>query len=285
MLRRFGWRTVECLLMAAVAVVCVGSLQAQDGSAKVVVLSGSVSLLTDNGPWALNLNDTITPGKVIITGADGYAQFRLSDGSTFEVFQNSKTIFRRSTHNWSDVLDLMVGRVKVHIQKLLDNKPNHNKVHTPTAVISVRGTIFDVLVEDEDTTFVSVDEGQVAVENLTAPGPQKLLNPGESVRVFRGQMMARRVDKGTIAGKVAQSLEQALDVALRTRGGGGTSGTTSTPSSTPLPGDTGKKPAPPPPPPPAPPPPPPGFLAQGSVLLHDDARPLVLITPLLLALY
>ena len=33
---------------------------------------------------------------------------------------------------------------------------------SPTAVISVRGTVFDVVVQDDDgTTFVTVDEGEV----------------------------------------------------------------------------------------------------------------------------
>jgi len=240
-----------------VAVVCLAPLRAQDGTATVVALIGRVSVLTDNGPWVLNVNDTITPGRAIITGPDGYAKFRVSDGSTFEVFQNSKTVFRRSAHNWSDILDVMIGHIKVHIQKLLDNKPNHNKVHTPTAVISVRGTIFDVLVEDEDVTFVSVDEGQVSVENLTAPGSQRYLNPGESVRVFRGQALARRVDKGSIMQRVLQAAGQAMeDLLYRTQRGGSTTAGTAAPSGAPLPGDT-KKPDPPPPPPPAPPPPPP----------------------------
>ena len=278
MLRRFaGSSSVHCLLMAAMAAVCLSPLRAQDGgSAKVVTLTGQVSLLTDNGPWVLNVNDTITPGKVIITGPDGYAQFRVSDGSTFEVFQNSKTVFRRSPQNWSDILDLIVGHVKVHIQKLINNKPNHNKVHTPTAVISVRGTIFDVLVEDEDVTFVSVDEGLVSVENLTAPGAERLLNPGESIRVFRGQVLARKVDKGSAAQRAMQAAGQALqEILYRTqRAGSAGAGGTSTPSSTPLPGDTGKKPPPPAPPPPAPPPPPPpGFLPAGAVMLHSlDTR-------------
>src|SRR4051812_48980040 len=116
MLRLFaGSRSVPYLLMAAVAALCVSPLHAQDGgSARVITLTGQVSVLTDNGPWVLNVNDTILPGKIILTGPDGYAQFKVSDGSTFEVFQNSKTVFRRSPQNWSDILDLIVGHVKVH---------------------------------------------------------------------------------------------------------------------------------------------------------------------------
>jgi FecR protein len=263
---------VDCLFMAVLTLVYLSPLCAQDGgSATVVTLYGRVSVLTDNGPWVLNVNDSIAPGKVILTGPDGYAQFRVSDGSTFEVFQNSKTVFRRSPQNWSDILDVIVGHVKVHIQKLV-NKPNRNKVHTPTAVISVRGTIFDVLVEDDDVTFVSVDEGLVSVENLTAPGAERLLNPGESIRVFRGQVLAKKVDKGSAAQRAMQAAGQALyEILYRTQRAGSAGGGTSTPSSTPLPGDTGKKP--PPPAPPPPPPPPPGFLPAGALMLHSrDTR-------------
>jgi len=92
---------------------------------------------------------------------------------------------------------VMIGRVKVVIQHL-NGLPNYNKVSSPTAVISVRGTIFDVVVEDEEgTTLVSVDEGLVGVLNTTAPGNGVLVNPGESIRVYRNQPLAlRQIDKG-----------------------------------------------------------------------------------------
>jgi ferric-dicitrate binding protein FerR (iron transport regulator) len=128
-------------------------------------------------------------------------------------------------------------------------------VRTPTAVISVRGTTFDVAVEDEDdTTLVSVDEGQVIVRHLLKPGPERVLNPGESIRIFRNQPLAARlVDKGSAIRGVLRAAEQAMyEAVYRTRlpgsGGGGT----------PIPGgggggqpgDHGKNPPPAPPPPP-----------------------------------
>jgi len=35
--------------------------------------------------------------QIIVTGADSYAQFQVSDGSTFEVFSNAKVVFRDNT--------------------------------------------------------------------------------------------------------------------------------------------------------------------------------------------
>ena len=108
-------------------------------------------------------------------------------------------------------MDVLLGRVKVHIQKL-GGQPNYNRVRTPTAVISVRGTIFDVAVEDEDdTTLVSVEEGQVGVLHLLKPGPERILNEGESVRVYRNQPLAQApVDKSPAVRALLRAAEQAM---------------------------------------------------------------------------
>ena len=90
--------------------------------------------------------------------------FQVSDGSTFEVYPNSRVVFRANPSNLKDLLDLLLGRVKVHIQKL-GGQPNNNRVTTPTAVISVRGTVFDVTVEDQESTLVAVEEGLVEVRH------------------------------------------------------------------------------------------------------------------------
>src|SRR5439155_5276396 len=100
---------------------------------------------------------------------------------------------------FQELLNVFLGRVKIFIQHE-PGKENPNSVSTPTAVISVRGTVYDVTVEDEDgTTLVTVDEGLVTVRNITAPGSPVTLSPGENIRVFRGQpLVARQVDRGNL---------------------------------------------------------------------------------------
>ena len=254
-LRSWG-RTAFWLPLAVVSTYCA-PIYAQSGAAKVVTLTGQVSILRDNTPWILNVGDSVQPRQIIVTGPDGFAEFQVSDGSTFEVFPNARVIFRENAGSWKDLLDVLLGRVKVHIQKL-GGQPNYNRVRTPTAVISVRGTIFDVAVEDEDdTTLVSVEEGQVAVEHLIKPGPERVLNQGEWIRVYRNQALAAQtVDKGSAMRNALRSAEQAIYEALyRTRlPGSGAGGTIPTPPSSPGSpgsGDHGK-PTPPPPPPPPP---------------------------------
>ena len=207
-------RTVRILLVAVAAAVCLAQPHLPDYAAKVIEQVGQVSALGGQGLQALFPNDAIKPQQTIVTGPDGYARFQVSDGSAFEVFPNSKVVFRSHLGNFEDILNLTIGRVKVFIQHL-NGLPNYNKVSSPTAVISVRGTIFDVTVEDDEgTTLVSVDEGLVGVQNTTAPGNAVFVNPGESIRVYRNQpLAARQLDKGSI---VREALRAARDMMIQT---------------------------------------------------------------------
>jgi hypothetical protein len=259
MLRWVRWGAVLGLLVAAATPeVCLAQMfpAPPESAAKVVSVSGSVSVLKDSQPWALSVGDSVQVRQIIISGPDGHALFQVSDGSTFEVFPNSHVTFRKNPPNWRDLIDVLVGRVKVHIQHW-GNQPNPNRIFTPSAVISVRGTTFDVSVNDDDeSTVIEVEEGQVAVQHAILPrGNPKVVNAGESITVYKTQPLeAHVVDKGTVAQHVLRALVDAVSTSVtrnpRTSGTG-------------VPGSTGgggvgdtKRPDPPPPPPPPPPGPP-----------------------------
>jgi ferric-dicitrate binding protein FerR (iron transport regulator) len=257
---------VKLLLAAALLQVCLAQSTlppspaggVPDGAAQALVVAGRVSVLRNSTPWVVAPGDAIKVQEVVITGVDGYAVFQVSDGSTFEVFPNSRVTFRNNPSNWRDLLDVWIGKVKVSIQHLT-GQPNHNRIHTPTAVISVRGTVFVVDVEDEDaTTMVLVESGQVAVQHALLPrGNPRLLGEGEWIRIYRGQPLASRsVDKDSILRTAVRALSEALYTAATRTPRGGTGGGTGpiggggAPPT--LPGDPspGEPPPPPPPPPP-----------------------------------
>jgi hypothetical protein len=241
------------LLFAAALGVCSAQIPfftPADSLAKVISINGQVSVLKDSYPWALQIGSAVRPQQLIVTGADGYAVFQVSDGSTFEVYPNSKVLFRNNAGNLKDLVDLVLGRIRVHIEKI-GGQPNPNTVKTPTAVISVRGTTFDVVVdEDDESTLVAVTEGQVAVRHsLIASSPSRLVNAGEVLRVYKNQPIVQRgVDKGALAARIFRALEDAAITVIRNSGGSpGTPGS----GGPGLPGDTrGETPPPPPPPPP-----------------------------------
>jgi hypothetical protein len=219
--------------MAAALVVSLNSLAAQcvlpaeNTGAMVLVQSGDVSLLADRAGYRAIIVPCgiVKQQQVIKTGADGYAKFQVSDGSTFEVFPNSEVTFRK-TYGLTDLLNVWMGKVKVYIQHL-NGLPNPNNVTTPTALISVRGTIFDVDVQDLDgTTFVTLDEGLVDVRHLQVASRVVHLTPGESIQVFPNTPLAALPhDKGAVARQVLRALQDAVRQVIYQRPNGpGTSG-------------------------------------------------------------
>jgi hypothetical protein len=249
------------LLAAASSLVCLAQfpsfhLPALDGekyAAQAVSITGQVSVMRDTQPWAISVGDSIQVQQMILTGEDGHAQFQVSDGSTFEVFPNSRVIFRKNPGNWKDLIDLLVGRVRVHIEHF-GNTPNPNRILTPTAVISVRGTTFDVSVSDDDeTTEIDVEEGTVEVDHALLPrGAPATLHTGDHIIVRKSEPIAHSmIDKGVIARQVLRAVMDAITT-MSTRGArvGGTGGVSGGPIGV---GDTGKTVPPPPPPPPPPP--------------------------------
>ena len=244
LVRRRALTAKLSLLFAATAAVCLAQFPPPSDSgqyaAKVVTMSGAVSVLKDTVQIALMPGDTVEVQKTIVTGPDGHAVFQVSDGSTFEVFPNSHLVFRKNAWNVKDMIDLLVGRIRVHIEHF-GNVPNFNKIHTPTAVISVRGTTFDVTVGDDDeTTTVEVEEGLVPVDHALLPSVTKMVGAGQTIKVYKSEpLQARVIDKGSVAHYLLKAINDAFSVASM-RGGRGVLGTSGGGSAATGVGDTGK---------------------------------------------
>ena len=252
---RFQHRS--CALLLVLLATAAAHAQNHAAAAKVISLSGQVSILRDGNTWALNTGDQVLPQQTIVTGPNSYAAFQVADGSTFDVYPNAQLIFRNNRGDWTDLLEILLGKVKVQIQHI-GGVPNRNKVRTPTAVIAVRGTVFDVDVEDTDaTTLVLVEEGQVEVRHLLEPSQTRFLNPGDWLRVYKNQpLAAKTIDRGLVMQRIMRAASDALNQALYqipksgsgagTAASTGTTGTSGDKAGTPAP--TGGGPAPPPPP-------------------------------------
>ena len=174
------------LLLMVGVVLSVGttSLEAQlaPETALVQTLSGRVSVERAGELWVLMPGQTVKGGQVVVTGPDGYAKMELSDQSTIEVFPNSRLVFRANRFNWSDLVDLYLGKIRLHIQRLVNDEETY-RVTSPTAVISVRGTILEVEVDAAEDTFVYVETGSVLVRHRLMPGGDVLVESGQSLRI------------------------------------------------------------------------------------------------------
>ncbi len=247
-----GWGGVAAGVAAALVVSLAAPPAKAAGpqaAATVQSAQGNVSVLRDGVVWALFSNQTVQVGETIVTGEDGYAELLVSDGSSFAIYPNSQVVFRSNPGNLRDLLDVFLGRVRVYIQKL-GGRPNRYRIFTPTAVISVRGTSFDVSVDEDETTLIAVEEGLVGVTHRLLPSENEIaVEAGQSLVVYPSVPLAKAgVDKVKVVRVVEGIARTAASIWSRTgRGAGGSGGTGG--GGAPIPGDT---PAPPPPPPPGP---------------------------------
>jgi ferric-dicitrate binding protein FerR (iron transport regulator) len=254
--------------MLCAAVMCawaqsppLGPAVPDDGAARMISFTGQISVVRSNYAWALSVGSIVKRQEVIVTGQDGWGVFQVSDGSTFEVFPNSRVTFRANQGNWGDLLEMWLGKIRVQIEHF-GGLPNNNKVHTPSAVISVRGTVFTVDFDEQtETTTVLDEEGSVSVTHALKPGPSRILQPGEYIRVSMNEPIAKAlIDKGNVLQRMLQAGRDALSqAALNARNGSvgvGKAGSAASSAGTPADDkNNGSSTAPPPPPTPPPPPP------------------------------
>lgn len=179
------------------------------GFATVAELKGKVSLRSPQGeliPPKQGL--TLTPESTIET-AKGSAVLNLEDGSQVLIKPNSRIVLKSPETSTGFYLRQWLGRIIVKAQKRLGNTPSF-QMGTPTAVISVRGTRFEVEVKDKSRTSVSVYEGLVEVRGVK--GQPVLLGPGFSTSVQENNPPEPPAKFGLPEGGARHS--------RRTRGGG-----------------------------------------------------------------
>src|SRR3990172_2249912 len=180
------WKRAVVFIAAGVCLVasCFSDAEAQltSDTAHITTMAGRVSVERGGELWTASNGQAIEAGQIIVTGNDGSAQLGLPDGSSIEIFPNSRIIYRANRFNLRDLLDVYLGKVRLQIQHLLPGDMPL-RVTSPTAVISVRGTVFEVEVDAAQDTTVSVDTGVVSVRHRLLPGGEVLVEAGQSLHV------------------------------------------------------------------------------------------------------
>ncbi|MDI6757084.1 MAG: FecR family protein [Endomicrobiia bacterium] len=125
-------------------------------------------------------NLTLKGGQKIRTaGGRSKANVRLEEGSRVEVGPNSSVSFENLKKE-SPTIKVFGGKLKAWVSKFRRNK---FEVHTPVAVCSVRGTEFEVIVDDKGDTEIDVIEGLVGVAKSDDPAREIALGAGERLEV------------------------------------------------------------------------------------------------------
>jgi hypothetical protein len=107
---------------------------------------------------------------------------RLSDGSEVLLREHTRLQVQQPSATDPSYLQLLLGRIRALITKRTGGAVPF-ELGTPSAVIAVRGTQFEVEVNSHNVTEVDVVDGLVEVYGRNTTGGSVLLEPGFSTRV------------------------------------------------------------------------------------------------------
>src|SRR5215471_16400294 len=173
---------VVCSLATAQEPSPVTTVTASVAGATIADFKGKVSIQLPGQALLSPSRGQVLPPESTVTTDDGRLLLRLSDGSDILVRPHTRVIIKEpETGGWR-YLQLLIGRVRSQIQKRLGGSPAF-QIGTPSAVISVRGTRFDVEVNRLGFTEVDVDEGIVELDSLSGRGESVIITAGFSSRV------------------------------------------------------------------------------------------------------
>ncbi len=146
----------------------------QEFYARVTGLGGQVQYQADDRSplLALQLNQKLEDGNIVMTGPTGWAELSFPDGSTMAIDFNTAFRIKRLEYNraaaWrTRSIYLMFGRVFARVGENF-GRDSKFTVYTPACVAAVRGTRFSVVVPRDGTRARTVcGDGAVAVQGFT----------------------------------------------------------------------------------------------------------------------
>jgi hypothetical protein len=213
------------IVFLALYCACAAAQQAPAASAPyagatISDFKGKVSIQLPAQSFAAPVRGELLPPDTTVNTDEGRLLLKLSDGSDVLVRPHTKLLLKQPEASGWKYFQLMIGRVRTQIQKRMGGSPAF-QIGTPSAVISVRGTKFDIEVDRRGFTEVDVDEGVVELEAVTGRGTSVMITAGFSSRVG--------METGPEVPRPTQDLRPQLDRPSRRDSGGSRIGDTNEP--------------------------------------------------------
>ncbi len=191
-MKRFLGSAMLATIVAVVGAQEVGILSYAEGDVKIV---REGLILTSDG---VGLGGALVVSDVIQTGVDAFAEIALTgaDVATATLRIDENSAYYLEIHDRTSGTDtrirLLHGSVRVAVEGL--PRGRRLSVQTPTAVLGVRGTEFDVLLSPDEATLLGVREGTV---ELSAAGGNVRADAGNAVEALAsGAPVVARVPGG-----------------------------------------------------------------------------------------
>src|ERR1700716_214437 len=183
--------TYFCLVFCWISAGTTAAQEQQPSSAPATAAIAGATIADWKGNIRLSLpgqspssplrGEQLPPGTILDTGS-GKLLLRLSDGSEVIVRAHTRLEVQQPSVTDPSYFQLLLGRIRALINKRTGGAVPF-ELGTPSAVIAVRGTQFEVEVNSRNVTEVDVVDGLVEVFGQNANGGSVLVEPGFSTRI------------------------------------------------------------------------------------------------------
>jgi len=156
------------------------------GGGFVTEWSGKIRLRLPGQQFSKPKRGERLPVGTLIETDTGIMVLTLKDDSQILVRPHTRLILKQPKRGDWEYLKVLIGWIRAYITHRTGGAPPF-ELGTPSAIVAVRGTRFNVIVNRLGTTEVDVFTGLVEVAGIGIPGKSVLVRPGYSTRVAVGQ--------------------------------------------------------------------------------------------------
>ena len=179
------WATL--VVCAAQAQVPATSSSAPFAGAIIRESKGDVHVQLPGAGLARPKRGQILPSGTLVETGNGRLLLVLrTDESEILIQPHTRLVVREPAPGAWNTLEITLGRIRAYISKRTGGTPPF-QMGTPSAVIAVRGTRFDVEVNARGVSEIDVFDGLVEVAAPGIAGASVLVSPGFSTRVGIGK--------------------------------------------------------------------------------------------------
>jgi hypothetical protein len=180
-----------------------GAAAAQQPVGSALVVVNLVTAEFNRDTRTLQKGDRVHQDETIEVGLDGSSELQLDDDTKLALGAGShltldKFVYDPAKSKGSIVLDLVKGTFR--FMTGVAEKPTY-VIKTPAAAITVRGTIFDVFVQDDGMSWLLLHEGAVQVCNEQGQKCRDLDEPGKLIRITGDGDVGSPVKWASLPGK------------------------------------------------------------------------------------
>lgn len=204
----------SCLILLSASAVRAAP-QEPIGSALVVV--NLVTAEFNRDTRTLQDGDRVHQDETIEVGSDASSELKLDDETKLALGPGShlkldKFVYDPAKTNGSIVLDLVKGTFRFVTG--VAAKPTY-VIKTPSAAITVRGTIFDVFIQENGPSWLLLIEGAIRVCNVRGTQCRDHTEPGKLIRITNDGSVGSPVKWASLPDKSTTSFDDAFPFVVK----------------------------------------------------------------------